>query len=91
VSITAINPLAWTLREVARLARGGTPPLRLTEPDFERWHRVRRKLGWVAFIDLLHEDLAGASPASFEPKPYRLEDIADAWRRFQLVPRGVSS
>jgi hypothetical protein len=37
----------------------------LTEPDYERWHRVRRKLGWVAFIDLLHEDLAEAFPTSF--------------------------
>jgi hypothetical protein len=40
-------------------------PPRLTEPNFERWHRVRRKLGWVAFIELLHEDLADAFPTSF--------------------------
>ena len=40
-------------------------PPRLTEPDFERWQRVRRKLGWVAFIELLHEDLADAFPTSF--------------------------
>jgi hypothetical protein len=52
-------PLFWTLREIARLERGGLRPPRLTERDQERWHRVRRKLGWVAFIELLHEDLGG--------------------------------
>lgn len=63
--MTGSNPLAWTLHEIARLERGGLRPPRLTEPDFERWHRVRRKLGWVAFIELLHEDLAEAFPTSF--------------------------
>ena len=64
---TPISPLSWTLREIARLERGANPlrPPRLTEPDHERWHRVRRKLGWVAFIELLHEDLAEAFPTSF--------------------------
>jgi hypothetical protein len=59
------RPLSWTLREIARLERSGLRPPRLTELDHERWHRVRRKLGWVAFIDLLHEDLAEAFPTSF--------------------------
>lgn len=63
------SALRWTLREVARLERGGPRaplrPPRLTEPGFERWHRVRRKLGWVAFVELLHEDLAGAFPTTF--------------------------
>jgi hypothetical protein len=64
------HPLSWTLREIARLERGGGDreplrPPRLTEPDQERWHRVRRKLGWVAFIQLLHDDLAEAFPTSF--------------------------
>jgi hypothetical protein len=59
------SPRSWTLREIARLERGGLRPPRLTEPDHERWHRLRRKLGWVAFIDLLHEDLAEAFPTSF--------------------------
>jgi hypothetical protein len=58
-------PLFWTLREIARLERGGLRPPRLTERDQERWHRVRRKLGWVAFIELLHEDLAAAFPTAF--------------------------
>lgn len=62
---STLSPLSWTLREIARLERGGLRPPRLTEPDHERWHRVRRKLGWVAFIDLLHEDLAEAFPTSF--------------------------
>ncbi|MBN2195252.1 MAG: hypothetical protein JW751_20715 [Polyangiaceae bacterium] len=61
----ASEPLAWTLREIARLERGGMRSPRLTEPDHERWHRVRRRLGWVAFIELLHEDLADAFPTSF--------------------------
>ncbi len=57
--------LSWTLREIARMERGGLRPPRLTEPDHVLWHRVRRKLGWVAFIELLHEDLADAFPTSF--------------------------
>ena len=57
--------LSWTLRAIARLERGGLRPPRLTEPDHDRWHRLRRKLGWGAFIDLLHEDLAEAFPTSF--------------------------
>lgn len=60
-----LSPLSCTLREIARLERGGLRPPRLTEPAHERWHRLRRKLGWVAFIDLLHEDLAQAFPTSF--------------------------
>ena len=63
--MTTSMPLRWTLREIARLERGGERPPRLTEPDHERWHRVRRKLDWVAFIELLHDDLAEAFPASF--------------------------
>jgi len=62
---SASNPLSWTLREIARLERGDLRPPRLTEHDQERWQRVRRKLGWVAFIELLHEDLAEAFPTSF--------------------------
>lgn len=65
MSSTAQNPLTWTLREIARLERGGLRPPRLTEPEHERWHRVRRKLGWVAFVELLHEDLAEAFPTAF--------------------------
>lgn len=65
MSTSPLSPLRWTLREIARLERGGERPPRLTEPDHERWHRVRRKLGWVAFIDILHEDLAAAFPTSF--------------------------
>lgn len=60
-----VEPLRWTLREIARLERGGLRPPRLTEPGHERWLRVRRKLGWTAFIDVLHEDLAEAFPTAF--------------------------
>jgi hypothetical protein len=59
------TPLFWTLRAIARLERTGLRPPRLTEHAQERWQRVRRKLGWVAFIELLHEDLAEAFPTSF--------------------------
>lgn len=59
------NPLLWTLREIARLERGDLRPPRLTEPDQERWLRVRRKLGWVAFVELVHENLAEAFPTAF--------------------------
>jgi len=59
------SPISWTLREIARLERGGLRPPRLTEHGQERWQRVRRKLGWVAFVELLHEDLADAFPTSF--------------------------
>jgi hypothetical protein len=61
----APRPLFWTLREIARLERTGLRPPRLTEPHQERWLRVRRKLGWTSFIELLHEDLAEAFPTSF--------------------------
>lgn len=47
------------------MERGGYKPPRLTDPDHERWHRVRRKLGWIAFIELLHEDLAAVFPTAF--------------------------
>lgn len=59
------HALVWTLREIARLERGGLRPPRLTDRDQERWRRVRRKLGWVAFIELLHEDLEDAFPTAF--------------------------
>ena len=63
--MTTSSPLTWTLREIARLERTGLRPPRLTEQHHERWHRVRRKLGWVAFIELLHEDLAEPFPTPF--------------------------
>jgi hypothetical protein len=76
VPSTAQSPLTWTLREIARLERGGLRPPRLTEPDHERWHRVRRKLGWVAFIELLHEDLAEAFPTSFALRRWKAHPTA---------------
>lgn len=59
-------PLYWTLREIARLERGGFRAARLTEPGHARWHRVRRRLGWVDFIELLHEDLSATFPTAFD-------------------------
>lgn len=58
--------LPWILRSIARLERaGGVRGPRLTEPGFERWHRVRRKLGWTDFIVVLCEDLSEAFPEPF--------------------------
>lgn len=58
--------LPWTLRSIARLERpGGLRPPRLTEPGFEKWHRIRRNLGWRAFLGLLHADLAESFPTPF--------------------------
>lgn len=65
MSASTLSLLRWTLREIARMERDGYKPQRLIEPHHELWHRVRRKLGWVAFIELLHEDLAAAFPTSF--------------------------
>jgi hypothetical protein len=52
VSTTSQNPLTWTLREIARLERGGLRPPRLTGADYERWHPVRRKLAWNPTLGL---------------------------------------
>jgi hypothetical protein len=60
------NPLETTLRSIARLEEAKVREPRLTEPDHARWHRFRRKLGWRAFIEILHEDLAGAFPIPFD-------------------------
>lgn len=61
-----LAPLAATLRTIARLEVVGLRAPRLTEPDHARWERFRRKLGWRAFIEILHEDLAGAFPVPFD-------------------------
>ncbi|MCC6553049.1 MAG: hypothetical protein IT372_08510 [Polyangiaceae bacterium] len=63
---TPPNPLETTLRSVARLEAAGLRQPRLTEPDLARWNRFRRKLGWRAFIEILHEDLAGSFPVPFD-------------------------
>jgi hypothetical protein len=60
------NPLETTLRSIARLEVAKVREPRLTESDHARWHRFRRKLGWSAFIEILHEDLAGAFPIPFD-------------------------
>ena len=62
----SIELVQSTLSSIARLEAAGVKPARLTQPDFEKWHRFRRKLGWGAFIELLHEDLAGAFPVPFD-------------------------
>lgn len=61
------SPLLWTLRSIARIERrGDLRPPRLTEPGLTRWNRMKRKLGFVDFIALLHEDLADAFPFPFD-------------------------
>lgn len=70
--------LQVTLAAVARLEAAGVKPARLTEPDFTRWHRFRRKLGWADFIDVLFEDLAGAFPVPFALKVFERPTEAEA-------------
>lgn len=72
------SPLFWTLRAIARLERaGGVRAPRLTEPDFAKWHRYRRKLGWADFIRLLHEDLAPTFPEPFDTTRWAHDPYAD--------------
>jgi len=85
------QPLYWTLREIARLERGGLRPPRLTEKDQERWLRVRRKLGWVAFIELLHEDLAEAFPTAFALDRWSSHPTADLDEATALAMIGEAS
>lgn len=61
------SALSCTLRSIARIERrGGLRSPRLTEPGHAKWHRMRRRLDWVDFIELLHEDLAAAFPHPFD-------------------------
>ena len=60
------NLLDTTLRSIARLEVAREREPRLTEPEHARWLRFRRKLGWRAFVEILHEDLAGAFPVPFD-------------------------
>ncbi len=64
--------IPWTLRSIARIERsGGIRSPRLTEPGFDHWHRIRRRLGWREFIALLHEDLAEAFPLPFDLRQWQ--------------------
>lgn len=65
-----------TLAAVARLEAAGDKPPRLTEPDFAKWTRFRRRLGWVDFIRLLHEDLAEAFPEPFDVGRWGVDPFA---------------
>lgn len=66
--MTSASPLVWTLRSIARIERRGDlrRGARLTQPDHEKWHRMRRRLDWADFVELLHEDLAAAFPQPFD-------------------------
>lgn len=74
-----IHPaLPWTLRSIARLERaGGIRSPRLTEPSFEKWHRIRRHLGWRDFVALLHQDLAEAFPVPFNLAAWSVDPTAE--------------
>lgn len=65
--MSSASPLFWTLRSIARIERRGDLKrgARLTEPGHEKWHRMRRRLDWADFVELLHEDLASAFPHPF--------------------------
>ncbi len=74
--MTINSPLLWTLRSIARLERAeGVREPRLTEPDFQKWQRFRRRLGWADFIALLHEDLAEAFPEPFDLSRWSLDPL----------------
>jgi hypothetical protein len=93
--------LAATLSSIARLEVTGEPRVReprLTEPDHARWQRFRRNLGWRAFIEILHEDLAGAFPVPFDltrwpDNPLQDRDLTEdlAERLIADAARSVSS
>lgn len=74
-----IHPaLPWTLRSIARLERaGGIRAPRLTEPSFEKWHRIRRHLGRRDFVAVLHQDLAEAFPVPFNLAAWSSDPLAD--------------
>jgi hypothetical protein len=88
--------LTWMLRSLARLeAPGGLRPPRLTEPGFEKWHRIRRRLGWRAFLRILLLDVAETFPVPFNlngwsTSPLRgiTEAEAEALIREASVPDG---
>ena len=74
-----IHPaLPWTLRSIARLERaGGIRAPRLTEPSFEKWHRIRRHLGWRDLVAVLHQDLDEAFPVPFRLRDWSSDPLAD--------------
>lgn len=80
--MTDAQPLAWTLRAIARLERrGGVREPRLTEADHATWRQFRRRLGWADYVAILHEDLAGAFPLPFDLSRWEaspLEGLDDA-------------
>ncbi|ACY13766.1 hypothetical protein [Haliangium ochraceum] len=65
--------LQATLGAIARLEAAEVLKPRLTEPDFAKWKRFRRKLGWRDFIRLLHEDQALAFPEPFDLARWRFD------------------
>ncbi|GDX78549.1 hypothetical protein LBMAG42_03600 [Deltaproteobacteria bacterium] len=70
--------LPWTLRSIARLERpGGLRSPRVSEPGFEKWHRIRRNLGWRAFVEVLHADLAESFPTPFGFASWTIDPLAD--------------
>lgn len=71
------SALHWTLRSIARIERrGGLRSPRLTEPGHAKWHRMRRRLDWMDFIELLHEDLAAAFPHPFDLARFESSPLA---------------
>lgn len=75
---TTHHPLSWPLRAIARLERvGDVRPPRLTEPGHEKWHRMRRKLGWKDLVALLFEDLADAFPHPFDLASWAEDPLAE--------------
>lgn len=85
------NTIRATLAAIARLEAMDVRPARLTQPDLDKWNRLRRKLGWRDFIELLHLDLAAAFPVPFDldrwPEPPELDETtAEALIREAATP-----
>ncbi len=82
--MSAANPLTWTLRSIARIERpDGLRKPRLTEPGHVKWHRMRRRLDWIDFIELLHEDLATTFPWPYDLGRWQTSPIS------ALTPRAA--
>jgi hypothetical protein len=88
------SPIELTLRTIARLENAAFCERRLTDPSLAAWERFRRKLGLGAFIEILHEDLAGAFPVPFDLErwdPATIGSLGDDRARALVTSAAVSA
>ena len=94
MSAAGVQLFRSTLAAVARLEAAGDKPARLTDPDFAKWKRFRRRLGWADFIRLLHEVLAEGIPEPFDVARWGFdpfEGLEDATAKTLLAEAAVPS